>query len=255
MRYALQFCYNGAAYAGWQVQNNAVSVQEKLQHCLSTLLSQKINVVGAGRTDTGVHATHMVAHFDVENELNTDELTFRLNRFLPDDIFVYSLQKTESDFHARFSAERRTYHYLIHQGNNPFLNQRAWCVHFEPDLDKMNQAAKRLLGTHDFSSFSKSNTQTHTNLCTVDVATWHREGALLHFEVSANRFLRNMVRAMVGTLLEVGRGKQPEGWAAELLEKQDRKLAGESVPAHGLYLVQVKYPQKFNLVNISPYRV
>ena len=250
-RYFIELSYDGTAYHGWQVQPNGVSVQETLQQALSTLLRQDIEIVGAGRTDAGVHASMMVAHFDFTGsvELDAMQLVYKLNKLLPHDITVRRVYQVPDDMHARFSATSRTYHYYIHPRKSPFLRHYSWLVTFPLDFDKMNEAAKRLLEFEDFTSFSKVNTDTKTNICHVTEAQWKeitpplegQGGGAWRFTITANRFLRNMVRAIVGTLIEVGRGRMTVDEFCQVIEQKNRCSAGESVPGHALFLTEVKY--------------
>lgn len=249
-RYFIELSYDGTNYHGWQVQPNGVSVQETLQQALSTLLRQDVEVVGAGRTDAGVHASMMVAHFDFSGsvELDAIQLVYKLNKLLPHDIAVRRVYQVPDDVHARFSAISRTYHYYIHTRKSPFLRHYSWLVTFPLDFDKMNEAAKRLLEFEDFTSFSKVNTDTKTNICHVTEAQWKeitplegQGGGAWRFTITANRFLRNMVRAIVGTLIEVGRGRMTVDEFCQVIEQKNRCSAGESVPGHALFLTEVKY--------------
>lgn len=207
-RYFVYFKYDGTAYHGWQVQPNAVSVQEKLQDALSTLLREEIQVVGAGRTDTGVHARMMVAHFDTDKDVDGPQLVYKLNRLLPRDISADKVIPVSQDMHARFSARSRTYHYYVHQHKDPFLRHYSCELFYDLDFEKMNEAAAMLLEYDDFAAFCKSNTDVKTTLCDVTEARWVKDGEYSwHFVITANRFLRNMVRAVVGTLVDVGRGR------------------------------------------------
>lgn len=207
-RYFVYFKYDGTAYHGWQVQPNAVSVQEKLQDALSTLLREEIQVVGAGRTDTGVHARMMVAHFDTDKDIDGPQLVYKLNRLLPRDISADKVIPVSQDMHARFSARSRTYHYYVHQHKDPFLRHYSCELFYDLDFEKMNEAAAMLLEYDDFAAFCKSNTDVKTTLCDVTEARWVKDGEYSwHFVITANRFLRNMVRAVVGTLVDVGRGR------------------------------------------------
>lgn len=242
MRYFITFSYDGAAYHGWQIQPHSISVQEELQKALSTLLRQSIEVVGAGRTDTGVHARKMIAHFDFESEVDCPQLVYKLNKILPKDIAVQKVEQVADDMHARFSATSRTYHYFVHLAKDPFLRAYSWQVYGEPDFDLMNEAAKVLMEYRDFTSFSKVNTDTKTNDCTITEAHWDRVGdSQWRFTITANRFLRNMVRAIVGTLVEVGRGRMTIGQLRQVIEAKDRCRAGDSVPGNALFLVEVEY--------------
>jgi tRNA pseudouridine38-40 synthase len=212
-----------------------------LQKALSTLLRQTIEVVGAGRTDTGVHARKMVAHFDF-GELDCSQLVYKLNKMLPKDIAVYKVEQVSKDMHARFSAKSRTYHYFLHLSKDPFLRAYSWQMYGDLDFDLMNKAALVLMEYRDFTSFSKVNTDTKTNDCTITEAHWDRVGDnQWRFTISANRFLRNMVRAIVGTLVEVGRGKLTIEQLRQVIEAKDRCRAGDSVPGNALFLVEVEY--------------
>lgn len=244
-RYALELAYRGTNYHGWQIQPNASSVQEEIERRLSQLMGNKrVSVVGCGRTDTGVHASYYVLHFDVDKELDTIQIVYKLNKMLPDDIAVFSAQKVSEEFHARFSATLRTYHYFIHQQKDAFL-QDSYHLLSQVDFDAMNQVASNLLGTQDFTSFSKLHTDVKTNICTVSKVQWNQlsEGSW-YLEISADRFLRNMVRAVVGTLLEVGYGNLDEAGLKQIIASKDRGEAKLSVPAKGLFLVDIQYPQE-----------
>lgn len=242
-RYFLKMAYNGSAYHGWQIQPNALSVQAVMEKALSVILRETIAVTGCGRTDAGVHASTFYAHFETETSFDTIQLGRRLNAFLPCDIVVYDCFLVDDKLHARFSAEYRTYHYYITLQKNPFLSSSSYHVFKNVDFEKMNQAAKVLLEYADFSAFSKSHTQTLTNNCKISSAAWNpcREEGLWRFEITADRFLRNMVRAIVGTLLEVGYGKLSIEDFCHIIESKDRKEAGLSVPAHALFLCDVGY--------------
>lgn len=242
MRYFIEFAYNGKDYCGWQFQPHSPSVQETINKALSILLRIEIDVVGAGRTDTGVHATQMFAHFDYEGEINSDELTKRINSFLPKDIVIYRFTPLHPEAHARFDATSRTYEYHVHTFKDAFVNEGSW-YNFHPlDVDKMNEAAKALFEYIDFKCFSKTHTDVKTFNCKITEAYWKQEGSKLVFTVTADRFLRNMVRAIVGTLVNVGLGKITIDDFRNIIESRDRNKAGFSVPAHGLYLTTVKYP-------------
>lgn len=243
MRYFITLSYDGSAYHGWQIQPSSKSVQGTLQDALSLLLREDISVIGAGRTDTGVHARKMIAHFDIDTNIDVDQLTYRLNGVLPHDIAILRIQPVADDAHARFSATSRTYHYYVHIGKSPFLREYSWRLIHEPDFAAMNHAAERLFEYEDFTSFSKVNTDTKTNICHIERAAWVQLSPTeWRFEIKADRFLRNMVRAIVGTLMEVGRGTLSEQQFCEIIEKKDRCAAGDSVPARGLFLVDVTYP-------------
>jgi tRNA pseudouridine38-40 synthase len=242
MRYFITFSYDGTAYHGWQIQPHSLSVQEELQKAMSILLRKPMEVVGAGRTDTGVHARKMVAHFDYDEEVDCPQLVYKLNKLLPRDIAVQQVEPVAEDMHARFSAKSRTYHYYVHMGKNPFLRSYSWQVYGNIDFELMNQAASVLMEYKDFTSFSKVNTDTKTNDCTITEAHWDRVGEdQWCFTITANRFLRNMVRAIVGTLMEVGRGRMTIEQLRRVIDAKDRCCAGDSVPGNALFLVQVKY--------------
>ena len=262
MRFFITLSYDGTRYHGWQIQPNGDSIQQRLQEALSTLFRQPIEVVGAGRTDTGVHAKKMVAHFTIEDSKMENESTgalelcqdnssifnlqssikYRLNKLLPHDIAVQEVRQVPDDMHARFSATERTYHYYIHTHKDPFQQAYSWQVNYPLDFTQMNEAAKVLLEYKDFTSFSKVNTDTRTNICDLRAAHWDQLApSQWRFTITANRFLRNMVRAIVGTLVEVGRGRITIDDMRRIIEAKDRCQAGESVPAKGLFLVDIKY--------------
>ncbi|HAH23030.1 MAG TPA: tRNA pseudouridine(38-40) synthase TruA [Prolixibacteraceae bacterium] len=236
--------YKGTRFHGWQVQPNAVSVQECLEKALSTITRQTIAVTGAGRTDTGVHASYFVAHFD-SSLLNLDnpDFTHKLNSFLKDDMSIFGLSKVNSEAHARFDAVSRTYQYHLNLRKDPFTVETSWYFFRQPDVDTMNEACRILFDYIDFTSFSKLHTDVKTNNCKIIQAEWSQQGYNLIFTVKADRFLRNMVRAMVGTLLEVGIGKMDIVAFRSVIEQKDRGAAGLSVPAHGLFLTDIEYPE------------
>ena len=241
MRYFIELSYNGKNYHGWQIQPDAISVQEKLNLAVSTILQQKIEVVGAGRTDTGVHASQMFAHFDIDEKLEGD-VPHKLNSILPNDIVVYDVFLVDAEKHARFSAESRSYEYRIWSGRNPFLLDFSWQIHSQNlDIAKMNEAAKLLLEYENFQTFSKVKTEVYTFNCNVTEAYWKQTDDLLTFYISANRFLRNMVRAIVGTLVDVGLHKVSVEDFRQIIESKNRSNAGLSVPAKGLFLTKIKY--------------
>lgn len=243
MRYFIQFAYFGKAYHGWQNQPNAITVQQVLEEGLSMLLRTNVAVVGAGRTDAGVHAQEMFAHFDFEEIENPADLIHRLNNYLPSDIVVKSIFLVKDDAHARFHAVERTYEYFIVQEKNPFQIDTAHYIWSTLDIDAMNKAAEILMEYEDFECFSKTHTDVKTYLCKLKKAVWEQKEDKLIFTITADRFLRNMVRAVVGTLLEVGFKKmEPESIRA-IVESKDRGRAGVSVPAKGLYLTKVLYPK------------
>jgi len=239
--------YNGSSYHGWQIQPNAVTVQETIQDALSKLLNTNISITGAGRTDTGVHAFQMFAHFDVDETLDTENLTFKLNSFLPKDIAIQSIFQVNADAHTRFHAIKRSYDYKISLKKNVFLFDYTHYVHQKLDVDKMNEAANILLEYTNFQCFSKSNTDVKTYNCKIEQAQWKQEGNLLIFTISADRFLRNMVRAIVGTLLNIGLSKIAVSDIHKILASKDRSEAGFSVPSKGLYLTEVLYPDNIKI--------
>ena len=237
--------YNGKNYCGWQIQPNARSVQQTLQEALSTIMRKKIQVVGAGRTDSGVHARNMIAHFDWErNDFDTQDLAMKLNRFLPKDIAIQSIKEVALDAHARFSALSRTYSYTITKNKDPYLHEYKYRISFNPDIELMNRLCAILLEVDDFTSFSKLHTDVKTNICNVRQAQWSEtEDGDFVFTIQADRFLRNMVRSIVGTLLQAGRGKLDEAGFRQIIEAKDRSRAGESAPAHALFLEKVEYSE------------
>lgn len=243
-RFFITLSYNGKNYCGWQIQPNAISVQQTLQDSLSTIMRQKINIVGAGRTDSGVHARNMIAHFDWEGEnVDTQDLSVKLNGFLPKDISIHVIEEVVPEAHARFSALARTYTYCITSLKDPFLHEYKYRVSFTPDIELMNYLCSILLETEDFTSFSKLHTDVKTNICNVRYARWEKVGDDYIFTIQADRFLRNMVRSIVGTLLQAGRGRMNEDEFRQIIEAKDRRAAGESVPAHALFLEMVEYPE------------
>jgi tRNA pseudouridine38-40 synthase len=241
-RYFICFAYKGTRYHGWQIQDNANSVQAELNKGLSTLLRMPMETTGAGRTDTGVHAKIMFAHFDSLPITDLSKLCHQLNSILPEDIAIHYLLEVKSDAHARFDATSRTYEYHLYHKKDPFLCGFAYFHKQELNVELMNEAAGALKDYHDFSSFSKSNTQVFTNNCEVMKAQWEKKQDQLIFTIQANRFLRNMVRAIVGTLLEVGEGKMSLQDFRNVVEGKSRSMAGTSVPPEGLYLTDIQYP-------------
>lgn len=242
-RYFIYFSYNGAAYVGWQIQPNGISVQEVMQKAFSTILRMDIELVAAGRTDAGVHAKMMIAHVDLElQDMQVLELVNKLNSFLPHDIAISKMVKVQPDSHARFDAVSRRYEYHLLCEKNVFLNDYAMRVYHPLDFEMMNKAAETLYEYTDFTSFSKLHTDVKTNNCKVMHAQWTFERDRWVFTIEADRFLRNMVRAIVGTLLEVGKGKMSVVEFREVIESKNRCNAGVSVPGKGLYLVNVNYP-------------
>ena len=241
MRYFIELSFKGTYYHGWQIQPDQNSIQGELTNAISKILQEKIDLIGAGRTDTGVHANQMFAHFDSDKEL-TNDWVYKFNSVLPNDIVVYDIRVVDENAHARFDAISRSYEYHIWLGRNPFELDTSWQIYKQQfDVKKMNEAAKILLEYTDFECFSKVKTDVYTFDCDITEAIWRIEGKKLIFCISANRFLRNMVRAIVGTLLEVGQGKRSLDDFRKVIESKKRSNAGLSVPAQGLFLTQVKY--------------
>lgn len=243
MRFFIELSYKGTNYHGWQEQPNANTVQAEINRALSTILNTNIEVIGAGRTDTGVHANQMFAHFDCDIDFDIQNLMFKLNSFLASDIAIKDIFKVKEDANCRFDALSRTYQYHIIQKKDPF-NKTAYFLQNDLDIKAMNEACKYIIGKQDFTSFSKVNTQTFTNNCDVMFAQWEVVNTNLIFTIKADRFLRNMVRAIVGTLLGVGFGKIIAADVAKIIAAKDRSKSGVSVPAHALFLTEVKYPNK-----------
>lgn len=242
MRYFVTFSYDGTRYHGWQIQPNGDSVQARLQGALSTLLRQEIGVTGAGRTDAGVHARIMVAHFDYDGALDCTQLTYKLNRLLPYDIAVEKVEPVSEEMHARFSATSRTYHYYIHTTKDPFCRAYSCELHYPLDFQKMNEAGLLLTGYDDFGAFCKAGADVKTTLCHVTEARWVQTSPTTwYFRITANRFLRNMVRAVVGTMIDVGRGRLSLVDFCKVIEGKRRTEAGESMPGNALFLEKIEY--------------
>ena len=248
MRYFIELSYFGKHYHGWQRQPNAVTVQETIEKALSMILRKPVQIMGAGRTDAGVHATQMYAHFDWDGDHFTtqesiEKLTHKFNRLLPKDIAFKRIFQVADKAHTRFDATSRSYVYRIGKEKNPFTSDHAPTVRNEVHIEAMNKAAAILLDYNDFECFSKSNTDVNTYLCDITRATWIETEDEYHFHITANRFLRNMVRAIVGTLLEIGEGKRDIAWMHEVITGKSRSQAGKSVPGRGLYLTEILYPE------------
>ena len=244
-RYFIKLAYDGTRYHGWQMQRNARTLQQVLDDACSLILREPVKLTGCGRTDAGVHAREFFAHFEIEPRLSFDErqnLVYKLNSFLDSDIAVYDMFPVKPKVHARFSALARTYHYIITRYKNPFSVNHSYCLYSNLDVDMMNKGASFLLDVNDFTSFSKVNTDTKTNICRVTYANWEQNMNELVFRIRADRFLRNMVRAIVGTLLELGTGKITFDEFRQVVASKNRSDAGESVPAAGLFLFSVDYP-------------
>lgn len=248
MRYFIKLAYNGAPFYGWQIQPRQISVQEVLENAFSLLLKDKIKITGCGRTDTGVNAREYYAHFDWGEKMSATEIkkfVSRLNIFLPKEIVIYQIQPMPESAHARFDAISRTYRYYVNLSKDPFYYPFALHLSKKPDIEKMNEAAAKLLEVNDFTSFSKLHTQVNNNNCKIMSAYWKEEKEQLIFEITADRFLRNMVRAIVGTLLWVGKGKLSIDEFQDVINQKNRCKAGNSVPAHALFLEKVRYPKGY----------
>ena len=268
MRFFASISYNGSGLSGWQIQDNAPSVQDEIQKAMSAALGEKITVVGAGRTDAGVHASDFTAHFDSDSRCLTEgpaHVIYKINAILPKNIVLRDIVRVRDDAHARFDADSRTYRYYIHGRKDPFVQDFSWYCKYPLDVEAMNRGAELLLGQHDFSCFEKTGSAATSPLCEVTAAGWScwtpaiapmpgmqpmpfaapaagDAPLYLVFTVTANRFLRNMVRAIVGTLVEVGRGRHEPEWILDVLASRDRCRAGQSVPGHALFLTRVHYP-------------
>lgn len=245
-RYLLKLAFDGTEYHGWQIQKTAISIQEVITTALKhRLKGDELSLVGCGRTDTGVHAREFFAHFDHPEDLGKkklEDLTYRLNRQLPNDIVIFSINRAEKRFHSRFTAISRTYRYYIHTDKDPFLDKYSWSLWKDLDLEAMNRAASALFDYKDFTSFARLHSQSETNICRIKEAAWAADGYKLIFTIKADRFLRNMVRAVVGTLVDVGIGKTSLEEFRGIIEAKDRGRAGKSAPARGLFLEKVEYP-------------
>lgn len=257
MRYKIRLSYDGSAFCGWQIQNNARTVQGEIENALKTFLGFPVPVTGAGRTDTAVNAINYIAHFDLPDDraIEATQLCYKLNAIVPREITVHEVTQCDTEFHARFDATSREYHYFIHFVKDPFCEKFSYRMRYHLDLQRMNDAAQYLLGEHDFSCFEKVGGNNATSICTVTEAHWdiykpshislmgmpYDEGDYIVFTIRANRFLRNMVRAVVGSLIEVGRGKKEPSWIKELIENGTRSDAGSSVPGNALFFSGAKY--------------
>lgn len=249
-RYFLRLSFNGESFHGWQSQHNAPSIQSTLRDALSVVLRKPVEVTGAGRTDSGVHARDFYAHFDLPSELSVTErkeLIWRLNGYLPDAISIRDILPVKEDAHTRFSARSRTYQYLITKNKDPFMQEYSWYYPGKLDIGLMNKGAEILKKNLDFTSFAKLPQETKTNICHVESAKWEEKDQQLVFTITADRFLRNMVRAIVGTLVELGRGKINMEDLKRIILSKDRRAAGYSVPAEGLFLVAIHYPEEIFL--------
>jgi tRNA pseudouridine38-40 synthase len=252
-RYFIELAFDGTDFHGWQIQPGADTVQETLNHAIGTLVGEPVNLVGCGRTDAGVHAAHFVAHFDVGSKItDCNQLVYRLNRFICKPVRIDRVEQVNPDFHARFHATSRTYLYLISRGKSAFMGDFSWSMTLPMDVAAMNDACRVITGKHDFTSFSKLHTDVRTNICEVAEAVWQEHSGYLAFRIRSDRFLRNMVRAIVGTLLEVGKGRMDPSQVENILQAKNRSEAGMSVPARGLYLIKVDYPQEIFRVDPKP---
>jgi len=243
MRYFFEISYNGTHYHGWQNQKNAIGVQQVVEEALSKLMREKISIVGSGRTDAGVHCVQQFFHSDIETDFKPVDLTHRLNAFLPKDIAIRKIFPVTMNAHARYDAIERSYQYKITREKDPLLVGYAHYFFRDLDVPTMERAASLLMGEHDFECFSKVKTDVNHFICDIKQASWNQKGNVLVFTITANRFLRGMVRAIVGTLLDVGTGKLSLKQFQEILKSRDRKKAGMNAPPEGLYLTQVKYPK------------
>lgn len=257
MRYKIRLSYDGSAFCGWQIQNNACTVQGELEKAMSILLGTPVQVTGAGRTDSEVNAINYIAHFEVPDEVSFEaaRLCYKLNAMLPHEMTIHEVCKADPEFHARFDAREREYRYFIHFRKDPFCEKFSYRMRYPLDIESMNRAAEFLLGEHDFSCFEKVGGNNSTSICTVTEASWStyrpdhcemmgfpcEDGEYIVFHIKANRFLRNMVRAVVGSLIEVGRGKKKPEWIKELIASGNRSAAGSSVPGKALFFTGAKY--------------
>ena len=243
-RYFIFISFKGTYYHGWQLQPRSLTIQKILDESLSLILGEKVSTTGAGRTDAGVHALFFCAHFDsTVNDLDIKtDLVFRLNRFLPDDIAITGIRKVKNDANARYSAISRTYRYFITRKKDPFRTETSWFIHGPLDIDLMNMVSGTLTRYDDFTSFSRLHSDNKTNICKVFMAEWELEGDTLVFTIKADRFLRNMVRAITGTVVDIGRKKISPAEFEKIIEARDRGSAGMSAPAKGLFLSDIEYP-------------
>ncbi len=246
--------YSGTNYHGWQIQPDVPTVQETLENAISTVLNTRIEITGAGRTDTGVHASCYVAHFITKKVFDFQKIIFRLNCYLPKDIVIQNIIRADDHAHARFSAISRTYTYIISKVKNPFLEKQTFHIYGNLDIDKMNEAGQFILGKHEFTTFSKLHSNNKNDYCTIETAKWEEIGNFILFTITADRFLRNMVRSIAGTLLDVGKGKIKPDQFKEILDSKDKSRASTSAPAEGLYLTSIKYPPEFQVECCNKYQ-
>ena len=242
MRYRIDLAYNGENYHGWQTQPNASSVQETLERSFSLVLREEIAITGCGRTDTGVHAEYYVAHFDTTEPIASPaDLVHKMNSFLPKDIAIFGIEPVDDEFNARFSAVSRSYRYMIHTRKDPFIDRSSWFVRSPLNIELMNSACEILIKHTDFAAFCKAGGDNKTTICHISSAKWYQDGHRIKFEITADRFLRNMVRAIVGTMVDIGTGKTSLDDFENIIKSHKRSSAGQSVPAHGLALVDIRY--------------
>lgn len=248
-KYIIELSYSGKNFHGWQIQPNAPTVQQYLQESFSTILQEEITITGAGRTDTGVHASYYVAHFDSESSFDPDSLLHKLNQFLSKDVSIFQIHQVKDDFHARFGALSRTYKYIIRTKKSAFLDDLCFYYSGNINLEKMNECSASLLKYSDFTSFAKLHSDNKTNICKIKKAVWEIKGDYLIFTIQADRFLRNMVRAITGTIFDVGKGKISTEEFKYIVDKRDNQLASMSAPAKGLYLWDIEYKSEVGLRN------
>lgn len=239
--YKLTIQYDGTNYAGWQIQQNAVTVQQKIQDAVKIILKDEINLIGSGRTDAGVHSWGQIANFQTLNELDTFKFNYSLNSILPKDISIIKIEKEKEDFHSRFDAVKRSYFYLFSKHKSPFFFRYSYFYHENLNVEQLNKTSKILLGKRDFSSFSKKQTETKNKVCDILTAQWKESNGLIFFLVEADRFLHGMVRTIVGTLLHSVKQENPQDYLTKVIEAKDREAAAESAPAKGLFLYKVRY--------------
>ena len=241
--YKLEIQYKGTNYSGWQIQENAITVQQVISESINTIVREKINLIGSGRTDTGVHALGQVANFRIGSELDESKFLYSLNSILPDDISVKSLQKVNYDFHARFSAIKRSYFYLISLSKSPFYYDYSYHVNWIDSqfVDEANRKSKVITGNHDFTSFAKKNSDVNNHMCEIFNIHWKKSGEIVYFYIESNRFLHGMVRAIAGTIIDAIRLNKPDDCLIDILNKKNRAEAGKAVPAKGLFLYRIKY--------------
>lgn len=247
MRYFLDISYKGTHFHGWQIQPNANTIQEEIEKAFSTILREEIKITASGRTDAGVHASQQIAHVDCLQEIDNEKFEFKINSFIDNDFSINSIRRVADAAHARFDAQDRTYHYFINKNKSPFTKELSWYNRRDLDVELMNEAAQILLEFQDFTSFSKVNTDTPHNLCDIRFADWEYKEEQLMFTITANRFLRGMVRAIVGTLVDVGIGKISNEDFRKIILKKDRKLASSNAPSDGLFLAKINYPEELYL--------